>query len=133
MDKKIYSTSYALAQTEEGFVEPGIMSLTIPPFAKIPPLEVGKEYNWKLKVMCSQFDSTGIRYESEEIPLKRVAIDPTLERRIQQATPRERFALYAEADVWYETLNTMLELLEKSPNDQELASAWDKLLKSVGR
>ena len=131
--KKIYSTSYALAQSDEGFVEPGIMSLTIPPFAKIPPLEIGKEYSWKLKVMCSQFDSSGVRYESEEIPLKRVAIDPALESRIQQATPQERFALYQEADVWYEKLNTMLELLQESPDNQELASAWDELLKSVGR
>jgi len=128
----IYSTSYALAQSDEGFVEPGIMSLTIPPFANIPPLEVGKEYSWKLKVICRQYDSSAI-YESKAIPLKRVAIDPTLEARIQQASLKERFALYQEADVWYETLNTMLDLLQKNPNNQELASAWDKLLQSVGR
>jgi len=126
--QKIYSTSYALAQSEDGSVKPGIMSLTIPSFAKIPPLEVGKQYSWKLKVMCSRFDSSAVKYESEEIPLKRVAIDPALEARIDQASLEERFALYQEADVWYETLNTMLDLLQKNPNDQELASAWDELL-----
>lgn len=129
--QEVYSVSYALAQSEEDFVEPGIMSLTIPPFAKISPLEVGKEYSWKLKVMCDRGDSSSFKYELGG-SLKRVAINPTLERRIQQATPQERFALYAEARLWYETLNTMLELQQKSPNDQELASAWDKLLESVG-
>ena len=130
--EEIYSASYTLEQSNEDFVEPGIMSLTIPPFAKIPPLEIGKEYSWKVKVLCRRDDSSA-GYESDEIPLKRVAIDPNLESLIQQATPQERFALYEEADVWYEKLNTMLELLQNNPNDQELASAWDKLLKSVGR
>lgn len=125
--QEVYSVSYALAQSEE----PGIMSITIPPFAKISPLEIGKEYSWKLKVMCDRSDSSSFKYELGG-SLKRVAIDPTLERRIQQATPQERFALYAEARLWYETLNTMLELQQESPNDQELASAWDKLLSSVG-
>lgn len=133
--EKIYSASYALERSDkankEEYVEPGIMSLTIPPFAKIPPLEIGKEYSWKVKVMCDRYDSSA-RYELEGA-LKRVAIAPNLESLIQQATPQERFAIYEEADVWYEKLNTMLELLQDNPNDQELASAWDKLLKSVGR
>ncbi len=128
--QEVYSVSYALAQSEEGLVEPGIMSLTIPPFAKMSPLEIGKEYSWKLKVMCDRWESSSL-YELEG-RLKRVAINPTLEHRIQQATPYERFALYQEADVWYETLNTMLELQQESPNNKELASAWDKLLESVG-
>ncbi|NEP13357.1 MAG: DUF928 domain-containing protein [Symploca sp. SIO2C1] len=129
--QQVYSASYALAQSEEGVVEAGIMSLTIPPFAKISPLEISKEYSWKLKVMCSRHDSSSFTYQLGG-GLKRVAINPILERRIQQATPQERFTLYKEADVWYETLNTMLELQQQSPNDKELASAWDKLLASVG-
>jgi len=132
-DQTIYSTSYALAQSNDDYVEAGIMSLTIPPFAKIPPLEIGKEYSWQLNVMCAQFDNSSVKYESEKIRLKRVAIDPAMESLIEEATPRERFALYQEADVWYDSLNTMLELLQQNPDDQELASAWDELLKSVGR
>ncbi len=129
--QEVYSVNYALAQSEKGVVEPGIMSLTIPPFAKMSPLEIGKEYNWKLKVMCDRGDSSSFKYELGG-GLKRVTINPTLERRIQQATPQERVALYTEARLWYETLNTMLELQQESPNDQELASTWDKLLSSVG-
>ncbi|NES22590.1 MAG: DUF928 domain-containing protein [Symploca sp. SIO3E6] len=132
-DQTIYSTSYALAQSNDDYVEAGIMSLTIPPFAKIPPLEIGKEYSWQLNVMCAQSDNSSVKYKSEKIRLKRVALDPVMASRIQEATPQERFALYQEADVWYDSLNTMLELLQQNPNDQELASAWDKLLKSVGR
>jgi len=64
--------------------------------------------------------------------LKRVELDPTLARRIQQATPEQRVALYAEKRLWNETLASLIELRRANPNDQNLADAWGKLLTSVG-
>jgi hypothetical protein len=62
----------------------------------------------------------------------RVRPDPTLAQRIQQATPKDRVALYANAGLWYETVATLVELRRARPNDNELAQAWNKLLNSVG-
>ena len=129
--QEVYSTTYVLVRSREGFVgSPGIMSLT----AVTPtPLEIGREYRWQLTLRC---DSTDLedrsRDETWESGLKRVQPDPNLVIRVQQATPEERVALYADARLWYETVGTLLELRREYPNDKNLADAWKTLLNSVG-
>jgi hypothetical protein len=128
--QEVYSTTYVLVKSREGFVgSPGIMSLT----AVTPtPLEIGREYSWQLTLRC---DSTGLDRSGDETwesGLKRVQPDPNLVIRVQQATPEERVALYADARLWYETVGTLLELRREYPNDKNLADAWKTLLNSVG-
>ncbi len=128
--QEVYSTTYVLVRSREGFVgSPGIMSLTA---ANPTPLEIGREYRWLLRLKC---DSTGLDGERDEYAggrLKRVQPDPNLVIRVQQATPEERVALYADARLWYETVGTLLELRREYPNDKNLADAWKTLLNSVG-
>ncbi|MEQ8538247.1 MAG: DUF928 domain-containing protein [Coleofasciculus sp. D1-CHI-01] len=33
--------------------------------------------------------------------------------------------------IWYETLGTLIEMWRELPDDQDVADAWNKLLKSV--
>ena len=127
-DNEIYRAKYALAKSEEGCVSgtPNIMSLTLPAFASLSPLEIGQEYHWELALI----------YESQERvaregKIKRVEADPTLELRAQEATPQERVALYADKRLWYETLTTLLDLRRETPNDKELEAALDRLFKSA--
>jgi hypothetical protein len=63
--------------------------------------------------------------------IKRVEADPTLAQRLQRATPQERVAIYAKAQLWYEALGTLAELRRDRPNDPVLADAWTQLLDSV--
>jgi len=128
-DNEIYRAKYALAKSEEGCVlgTSNIMSLTLPAFASLSPLEIGQEYRWELALI----------YESQERvasdgKIKRVEADPTLELRAQEATPQERVALYADKRLWYNALTTLVELRRDRPNDKELEDALDKLLKSAG-
>jgi len=129
--QEVYSTTYVLVRSREGFVgSPGIMSLTA---ANPTPLEIGREYRWQLTFRC---DSTDLeersRDEITEGRLKRVQPDPNLVIRIQQATPEERVSLYADAELWSETVGTLLELWREYPNDKNLAQDWKDLLNSVG-
>ena len=131
-----YSAEYALAKSAEGVVgAPGIMSLSLTPsnFPSLSSLEIDKEYAWELTMSSCNYTDTD---KSDEITvdggIKRVKLDPTLARRIQQATPQERVALYAEKRLWYETVASLVELRRANPNDQNLADAWGKLLSSVG-
>jgi len=129
--QEVYSARYPLAKSAEGVVgSPGIMHLTV---ANIYPLEIGQEYHWDLTMKCNYKDAADL---SQDLfisgGLKRVKLDPTLARRIQQATPQERVALYAEKRLWNETLASLIELRRANPNDQNLADAWKKLLSSVG-
>ncbi len=129
-DREVYSAKYPLAKSAQGVVgAPGIMSLTV---ASLYPLKIGQEYRWQLTLMCNSKDSDQSQAITVDGGIKRVALDPSLARRLEQATPQERVAIYGEARLWYETLSTLVELGRDRPKDTNLAAAWDKLLSSVG-
>ena len=137
----VYSTTYAFAhyteKTADGKDEgefvvgaPGIMSLTLPASGGVSPLEMGKDYRWQLRLICDPQDITGDVYI--EGGFKRVAVDPNLKTRIQQAKPEDLVTLYANQRLWYETIDTLIELRRDRPNDKNFTEAWNKLLRSVG-
>jgi hypothetical protein len=132
-EQDVYYTKYLLAKSAKGVVEntPRIMSLSLPAFSNLSPLKIGQEYKWSLKLICGDpVDASADPFVDGKI--KRVAADPALLRRISQATPQDRVALYADARLWYETLSTLIELQRDRPNNREVAEALDKLLTSVG-
>jgi len=129
-DQVVYSVKYALAQsTEDNVSLPGIMSLTLPAFANLSPLEIDQEYQWQLSLICQPLDRSADVIVGGKI--KRVKLGSTLAVRTQQANPQDLVALYADARVWYETLATLVALRRERPQDPELAEAWNKLIDSV--
>ena len=132
--QEIYSARYTLAKSSDGSVvgSPGIMSLSVPAFANVSPLEIGQAYRWSVGLMCPPDSSGESKIDDFEGGIVRVKPDPTLAQRIQQATPQDRVALYANAGLWYETVATLVELRRDRPNDNELTQAWNQLLYSVG-
>jgi hypothetical protein len=130
-ENEVYKTSYPLAKSADVVVgAPGVMGLTIPALANLSPLEIGQQYHWQLTLICnSQYPEADMVVEGK---IKRVALDPILARRVQQATPQQRVALYAKAGLWHEALSTMVELQRDRPNDANLAATWDNLLESEG-
>lgn len=132
-DQPVYKTQYPLTKSVNGVVgAPGIMSLTI---ANAYPLKIGQEYKWQLALICNSQAPNGPDY-SEISPvegiIKRVEPDPSLELRVQQASPEKRVALYAKANLWYEMLGTLIELRRDRPYDANLADAWKQLFIEVG-
>lgn len=129
--EEIYSAQYSLAKSSDGTVQgtPGVMSLPLPAYANLPPLEIGQNYYWKLAVICDPTE------RSSDITIgggiMRVKPSSTLAQNIQRATPQERVALYADDGLWYETLETLVKLRRERPNDTDLTKAWNKLLNSV--
>jgi len=130
--EEIYSTTYTLAKSADNTVvgSPGIMSLSLPAFANLPPLKLNQEYFWIVALVCSPTDRSEDVYVGGGI--KRVQADPTFARQVQQARPQERIALYANKRLWYETLATLVELQRDRPNSYDLTNAFNKLLTSVG-
>lgn len=127
---RVYEVQYSLSDSAEETAASGIMSITLPAFANLSPLEVGEVYSWELALKCDPPDS------SQDIvvqgKIQRVAVEPETKRQLQQATPQERLTLYAGKRLWYDTLDTLIELRRDRPEDTDLAAAWDKLLTSVG-
>jgi hypothetical protein len=127
----VYRAQYTLAKSSDSPVgKAGIMSFSLPAFANLPPLNIGEKYHWSLTLICDAVDRSGDVYTEGDI--ERVQPDPTLAGRIQQATPEERVALFANARLWYETVEALDELRRVRPNNPELAEAWSKLLSSAG-
>lgn len=121
-EQEIYSTKFAITGT------PGVMNLSLPRYAALPPLEIGKEYTWLLAVICNP-DRSADAIASAEV--KRVAPDANLVSKFGQATPQERVALYADARLWYDTLNYLSYLRRYYPNDSAAAESWKNLLQSA--
>jgi hypothetical protein len=140
-NQEIYSTKYAFARGTSNDYQgqddqlvvgtPGILSLTIPRLTGSSlPLKEDQKYDWTVRIICNPNDLSGDVYMAGTI--RRVSIDPTLSRRLQQAPPEERVVLYAKERLWYEALGTLVKLHRDRPNDPAVIAAWDKLLKSVG-
>lgn len=128
-EQKIYSAKYPLPKSDDGRVgTPGIMSLTL---ASPYSLKVGQDYKWELRVMCDAKGSDRSLDQYAQGIIKRVAQDPELERRVQQAAPEERIILYAKANRWYEMLANLVALRRDRPNDPSVTDAWNKLFAVV--
>jgi hypothetical protein len=93
-----------------------------------PPLEIGKLYQWELKL-------TMRRQLEKEISVKgwmqRTKINNELGDRLKQATPDRQAALYAENGLWYDALSTLAQLHRDRPNNLAIKQDWQHLLDSV--
>lgn len=105
----------------------GIVSFQMP--SNAPSLEIGKRYRWYFKIYCG---------EPQEILtfvdgwVQRVTPKPGLQAELEQATPRDRIALYATNGIWYEAVTNLAKLRRTSPQDIALATDWANLLQSIG-
>ena len=117
---EIYKTTVAVKGT------PGIVKLHIPASVS---LETGKKYLWAFTVMCNS--------DPEDNPWVAGAIERT-ELNGEEETklaatkePLEKAEVYAEAEVWQETLSLMAQLRYERPYDFRVNNAWRDLLSSV--
>lgn len=110
--------------------EPGIISVSLASDSTVPPLEIGKTYQWSFSVICDSNDRSGNMIEEGSI--QRLELDPNLSVELEAAEPHERAALYATAGLWQDTLVTMAQLRRDRPRDLAIKSDWEELLKSVG-
>lgn len=110
---------------------PGVIGLTLPK-SELPPLAVGKMYHWYLTMVCPSEDS-GDKSGNIIVDgwIERTQASPTLVKQLEKAAPSDRWALYAAAGIWQDSLTTLAELRRANPDDSTLADRWSKLLKSA--
>ncbi len=107
---------------------PGIISISLP--ANAAALEVGQSYYWTFQVICDPTD--GRKNLTVDGAVQRIELDSSLANKLQQAEPRDRPGIYAEAEIWTDALSTLADLRKANPNDQQLQDDWNDLLNSVG-
>lgn len=115
----IYKTSFTKSGTS-----PGVVGVELP--STVAPLEVGKMYHWFFSIECGPDE--GVLVDGW---VQRVPMNALLERQLEQATPKERIALYANNHIWYEAVTSLAELVRQNPEDAKLREDWIKLLQSI--
>lgn len=113
----IYKTNVILP------AKPGVMRISLP--SNLPPLEIGKVYNWYFNITC---ESDAQRISSVNGWIQRTSLNTSVETQLQNATPQQKVSLYASNGIWYEALTTAAELRRNNSNDQN----WANLLQEVG-
>lgn len=120
-DRDHYQTFLPLPQSS------GVMAIELPHDA--PALETNKTYKWSFVMMCDRSlkpDSPLVEGE-----IQRVEMNPTLSSQLKEATPIQQVALYGKAGIWYDTVATLVEIGRSQPNNSEIVTIWEDLLKSV--
>lgn len=122
-DRQVYETSFMTTGTG------GVIDLSLPPNAGLPPLTTGKNYHWYFSVVCNPVN------RAEDIFVEgwvqRVELDPILAIKLDKASMQERVNLYAAAGLWHEAITTLTNLRRDRPNDPTMITKWTQLLQSV--
>jgi Domain of Unknown Function (DUF928) len=124
---ELYSSEYYLLNKKS---DSRIMSFTLPINSGISPLEIGQEYHWELALICNDYND--FDFTLIQASVARVSAESVLSSQAENTTLENQVKLYADARLWYETLETMVELRRLKPNNRELEEAWTLLLSSVG-
>jgi hypothetical protein len=119
----IYQKKYKVHQ------KPGIFSLDLPADKNQPLLEVEREYNWYLVIICERTDPSYDLVVAGTV--RRILPDQNLTSKLKKASPRERAALYAANGIWYNSLAILAQLRRQRPTDAALKTDWQNLLGSV--
>ncbi|MEA5522575.1 DUF928 domain-containing protein [Limnoraphis robusta] len=121
----VYQTSIPLSG------KTGILSVKLPSDA--PSLKIGQSYRWSFGIICqtqSPQNQPEVVFVTGEI--RRVKADSALARQLQQLTPLEKAALYAQNGIWFESIEILANLRQTQPENSMLTSKWQELLQSVG-
>lgn len=118
--KRIYKTKFRIKN------DAGLIAFRLPNDA--PKLELNKKYSW-------QFSSTPFgQYNSQSVygSLRRVALDDKVAAKLVTiSNPLDRAALLASSGIWFEAVQTLAEAQIALPQNAEVLSEWQELLKSA--
>ncbi|GAA6622676.1 DUF928 domain-containing protein [Scytonema sp. NUACC26] len=105
--------------------KPGIVALNIPNSS--PPLEVGKNYEWAVVLICGEKPSPNDPIIASWV--RRVALPQPL---TSQRVSLEQANWYGEKGIWYDALTTLARIRKAQPNSKAVTGIWTNFLKSVG-
>jgi len=93
-------------------------------------LKPGVEYRWFVSAIADPDQRSNDVVASGTI--ERITPDAALKSKIAGADGRNLAGVYAQAGVWYDTIDTLSRMIEKSPGDSTLREQRAELLDQVG-
>lgn len=110
--------------------KPGVLTLTLPSQAGLPPLAINQDYKWSFTVVCRPDERS--QDMTVEGWVRRVELNSALNNQLQQVSPQQQVDLYAQAEIWQEALATLVQLRRDDPNNAAIAANWERLLSAAG-
>ncbi|MFB2934088.1 DUF928 domain-containing protein [Aerosakkonemataceae cyanobacterium BLCC-F154] len=120
----IYRTSFPIP------TQPGIVSITLPA-KELPPLEMGKSYQWYLVLVCNPNDRSENEI-SDRGWIQRTQLSQAAANQIETGKSSTLPNIYAADGIWYEALASLVALRREQPNNSQLIKDWEELLNSAG-
>lgn len=123
-DELVYDT---MLQTSK---QAGIIKIEFPPNLKQDELKTNEDYRWYLSMICNlQKRSHDVVVEGW---IRRVEIDFTTNRQLQQAKPIEQASLYQQQGIWHDALSILAEQQKTLGSPIAVRAKWAELLDNVG-
>lgn len=123
---EIYQATFPLPD------QAGVISVALPTQSDLPPLAVGQSYHWFFSIICDPDDRSGDLFTDGWIQRTAIPPDSSLAMRLRTASPETKAAIYAEAGIWFDALETLATDRSKTPDNPQVERQWATLLESVG-
>jgi Domain of Unknown Function (DUF928) len=108
---------------------PGIIQITLP--ASSADLESGKVYRWVFSIMCDRTNRSGD--VSVNGWIERIVPDQALQSKLHsEVTASQRLSTYKENGIWFNTLETVIKILQEPQKISKGIEKWQNLLNSIG-
>ncbi|GGA32721.1 hypothetical protein CYANOKiyG1_49540 [Okeania sp. KiyG1] len=123
-EEEIYQEDFQLPEKS------GIIKIKIPA-EKSAPLEIGKTYTWGVQIWC-EYDPLGesADYLSQGF-IERIEADIDLLEKLKTARPLTLPTVYASEGIWYDALESIVELRSLNIDNPQLIDDWQKLFESA--
>lgn len=105
---------------------PGVIGVRLPVGKTLKPNEINF---WQFVVRCDPDDASSNQFVSSTVTL--VQPSTALAKQLKQATPKQKVAIYAKEEYWYDYITTLGSLRKANPRDMQVNKAWQNLLRSI--
>jgi Domain of Unknown Function (DUF928) len=106
-----------------------VMNFVLPKSQQLPPLVLNQDYYWSIILNCNT-DDLFVNPRAEGW-VQRVAISNSLKQQLSRAKPGDRPQIFAQNQLWFDTVSSLASLRCEHSSDSALLASWKQLLKSV--
>jgi Domain of Unknown Function (DUF928) len=123
----IYQTTFRLKSNTP------LASLTLPAKAGLSPLVKGRDYLWKVTLICSQGGPDDEMASGSQLSIQgwitRVAPQAGLQSKLLKT--QRRYDIYAEGGLWYDAVHDLAAQRRRQPQNAQLTRDWRDLLRET--
>jgi Domain of Unknown Function (DUF928) len=123
----VYQTTFRLKSNKT------LASLTLPKTSGFPPLEKGRDYLWKVTLICSQGGPDDVTANGSQLSVQSwiTRVEPRAGLNMKLVKNPRRYDVYAEEGLWYDAVYDLAVQRQQQPQQSRLATDWHDLLQET--